>query len=152
MITPSPTAPIAPGLARGVLLGRLPEAPTSNAGAPARPAMVRMGILNTSYDLHLVPIGMVHTDVDQRLVGVVAARARRIDVVDTGGKYVEPVAGRPRRIQGRVVAVRDGVVIVDAGLPIHCTPVDPRQKPEQFSPGQLVSFDALEGTTFREVR
>jgi hypothetical protein len=47
-----------------------------------------------------------------------------------------------------VIGVKDGAVIVDAGVPIHTTPTDPRQTPDQFQAGQLVSFDAEPGATF----
>jgi len=70
--------------------------------------------------------------------------------VGTGGRYVEPVYGRPRRVQGSVIAIdqANNAVVVDATIPIHCTPTDPRQKATDFQPGQFVSFDVLEGATF----
>jgi hypothetical protein len=81
---------------------------------------------------------------------MIRARCRRIDVVGTGGRYVEPVYGRPRRVQGTVISTdaSRNTVVVDAAIPIHCTPTDPRQKATDFQTGQLVSFDVLEGATF----
>ena len=37
--------------------------------------------------------------------GTIHATAWKVDRVETGGNYVEPLAGRPRRMQGAVVAV-----------------------------------------------
>ncbi len=141
MITPSPTTRIDPTLARGTLLEVVAETAT-------KPGYIRFGIPNTNYELHLRPEGQIAARVGGRLVGVVKAQSRRIDVVQTGGEYIEPVYGRPRRVQGTVRAVNGGAVVVDAGLPIHLVPTDARQKAEQFQPGQFVSCDVLDGATF----
>lgn len=85
-------------------------------------------------------------------MGTIHAKAKRIDVVDTGGRYVEPVFGRPRRVQGTVIAAEGEELVVNAGVPIHCRPTDPRQKPSDFEVGDLVSFDVMEGAEFRQVR
>jgi hypothetical protein len=44
--------------------------------------------------------------------------------------------------------VKGNEVVVDAGVPIHCTPTDPRQKAGQFEVGQFVSFDVMDGARF----
>ncbi|HYE61058.1 MAG TPA: hypothetical protein VD997_03600 [Phycisphaerales bacterium] len=135
MITPSPTSKIDPALARGELLG-------------STSSHIVFGVPNTSYQLHLVPTSPISTPVGKRLVGTIRVQARRIDVVGTGGQFVEPVFGRPRRVQGTVVRVEGGAVVVDAGVPIHAVPTDSRQRAEQFEVGQMVSFDAVAGGTF----
>ncbi|MBI1190003.1 MAG: hypothetical protein GC200_04890 [Tepidisphaera sp.] len=150
MITPSPTTKIDPTMARGVLLG-------VNPASESRPAHLVFGVPNTSYQLHLVAQGEVPAapapDAPaKRLLGVIRAKVRRLDVVGSGGRYVEPVMGRPRRVQGSVVICVSGAVVVDAGVPIHCTLTDERQKPEDFSPGQFVSCDVLDGATFTPMR
>jgi hypothetical protein len=141
VIEPAPTSRIDATLARGVLAQVLPATAT-------RPAHVVLTFPNTSYEMHLVPSGDVRTPLGKRIIGTIRARARRIDVVESGGRYVEPVYGRPRRVQGSVLAVDSDAVVVDAGVPIRCTPTDPRQKPADFSPGQFVSFDVLDGAIF----
>lgn len=157
MIHPAPTTPLAPGLARGVLV-------ESVAATATRPAHVRLSFANTSYVLHLLPVGPVKARPGEKVLGTIRARARRVDVVPSGGKYVEPVIGRPRRVQGRVVGrvvgrvagdsagggVGDGqgTIIVDAGVPMHCTLTDARQHAEDFAVGDLVSFDVLDGASF----
>lgn len=141
MITPHPTSKINPTIARGTLGAVVPASAT-------KPAHLTFLVPNTSYELHLRPVGAISAQVGKRILGVIKAQARRIDVVSTGGQYVEPVFGRPRRVQGTIIAIESGAIVVDAGVPIHCAPTDPRQKADQFQVGQFVSFDVLDGASF----
>jgi hypothetical protein len=141
MITPSPTSKIDPSLARGVLGANVPA-------SAKQAAHIVLEVPNTSYQLHLIPTGPISTPIGKRLIGTISVKARRLDVVGTGGQYIEPVLGRPRRVQGTVIGAKNGAVIVDAGVPVHATPTDPRQSADQFQPGQFVSFDAEPGATF----
>jgi hypothetical protein len=146
MITPSPTSKIDPHLARGVLLEKTPATAT-------RPAYVTIHIPNTSYELKLVsgvPVEAIAAAPGKRIIGRIRAQARRVDVVKTGGRYVEPVYGRPQRVQGAVVSVdaEHNTITVNAGVPITCELTDRRQRADQFQPGQFVSFDVLEGAGF----
>lgn len=143
MITPAPTNKIDPKLCRGVFEKLLPATSTT-------PEHVVISILDTSYQMHLIPDGPVKGRAGHRIVGVVRAKARRIDVVKTGGRYVEPVFGRPRRVQGTVIAIESGNVVVNAGIPIWVEPTDARQKAADFEVGQFVSFDALDGASFTQ--
>lgn len=154
MITPSPTAVLAPHLARGVLESVADATPT-------RPAHIVMSVPNTSYQIHLRPVGEIKAAVGKRLIGTIAVEARRIDRVGTGGVFLEPVFGRPRRVQGRVVAIDpagksigDGkpAIIVDAGVPVHLIVAAPNQSADQFKPGEIVSCDVHDGATFAETR
>src|SRR5258705_13109213 len=97
MIHPAPTSRIDPGIARGTLVESAPASAT-------KPATVTIAFPNTSYELHLHPTAPVATQPGKRILGTIRAKCRRIDVVDTGGRYVEPVYGRPRRIEGSVLA------------------------------------------------
>lgn len=137
MISPSPTSKIAPYLARGTFGGH----------ANGR---VVLEVPNTSYQLHLVPTAAVVARPGQRLIGVIRGEARRVDIVQTGGRYVEPVAGRPRRVQGAVVSAdaASNTIVVNAGVPIVCKLTDARQKASDFTAGQFVSFDLADGATF----
>ncbi|MFA6045093.1 MAG: hypothetical protein WC718_08925 [Phycisphaerales bacterium] len=146
MITPSPTTKLDPALARGTLVETV-------AATATKPAYIKFAVPNTSYELHLVPQGETPAPAApghpaKRLIGAIRVSARRLDVVGSGGRYVEPVMGRPRRVQGTVVQVAGGAVVVDAGVPIHCVLTDERQKPEDFQAGQFVSCDVLDGATF----
>lgn len=128
-------------MARGVYGGLVPA-------SLSRDQCIKFVVPNTSYELYLVPTGEVRAEVGTRLIGVVRAQARRVDLVQTGGRYVEPVFGRPRRVQGRIVKIEEAAIVVDAGVAIHCSLKDERQTPGQFEVGQLVSFDVLDGATF----
>jgi hypothetical protein len=138
MIEPAPTTKIDPTLARATLL----------VDAPEGGGVVQVGFSNTSYQVHLRAAGPTGVAVGKRVIGRIEARAKRIDRVQTGGRYVEPVYGRPRRVQGMVIAIAEGKVVVDAGMPIHCAPTDPRQRASDFAAGDFVSFDVLDGATF----
>lgn len=141
MITPHPTSRIDPLLARGVMGQPIPATAT-------RQAHLTFLVPNTNYELHLLGAEGVQTAPGKRLIGTIRVEARRIDIVQTGGQYMEPVIGRPRRMQGTIIAVRDGAVVVDAGVPVHATPTDPRQSAEDFKPGQFVTFEVKEGAAF----
>ncbi|MEN1706385.1 MAG: hypothetical protein AAGJ54_12845 [Planctomycetota bacterium] len=145
MIDPSPTNVIDSKLARGVL-----EA--VHEASATKPAFIVVSFANTSYRSHfeIDDPGVVRAAVGKRIVGTIRAEAKRIDVVTTGGRYIEPVYGRPRRVQGTVIAIEDGAVVVNAGMPIHCTPTDDRQNAGDFEAGQFVSFDVLRGARFEE--
>lgn len=143
MITPSPTSKIAPHLARGILDSVVAETAT-------KPAYVVLSVPDTSYKLHLRPTRAPQSPIGKRIVGTIQAKARRIDSVGSGGRYVEPVEGRPRRVQGAVVSSDESTntITVNVGVPIVCSITDDRQKAKQFQHGQFVSFDVLDGATF----
>ena len=145
MITPAPTTKIDPKLARGILAG------VTDATA-TKPATITLSIPNTSYELHLIPAGAIRAAAGKRIVGTIRADAKRLDTVKTGGRYIEPVYGRPRRVQGTVVAVDTAAnaVVIDATVPIHCRLTDQRQKAADFQAGQFVSCDVMDGARFEE--
>ncbi len=140
MIHPAPTTKIDSALARGTLA----------APATATDAHIVVAFANTNYQMHLIPGAAVSGPADARVIGTIRVESRRVDAVNTGGKYVEPVFGRPRRVQGRVVSWNDGTrtLVVDAGMPIHLEMLDERQNPSDFGAGTLVSCDVLDGATF----
>jgi hypothetical protein len=141
MITPHPTSRIDPLLARGVCGAMVPATAT-------RPAHVTFLVPNTNYELFLRPASDAAPQPGKRLIGMIAVEARRIDVVQTGGQYIEPVTGRPRRMQGTVVAVHNGALVVDVGTTVHCTPTDPRQSAGDFKPGQFIAFEVKDAAVF----
>ncbi|MGE3107437.1 MAG: hypothetical protein AB7G11_00700 [Phycisphaerales bacterium] len=147
MIQPAPTSKIDATIARGTFLSA--AAPTATA-----PAHIVVTFPNTNYELHLIPVGEGAPSLGtpgKRVLGRISARARRVDKVQTGGRFVEPVFGRPRRVQGSILAINAGArtITVDAGVPIECLLTDQRQSPAQFVVGDFVSFDVMDGATFR---
>jgi len=147
MLHPAPTTKLDPSTARGVLKERHPETAT-------KPAMVVLTFYNTQYEMHLLPVGDIAdpsgVPLGKRVEGKIRADAKRVDVVTSGGRYVEPVHGRPRRVQGWVVATDNtrNSITVNAGVPIECRLTDRRQSATRFEPGQFVSFDVMRGATF----
>lgn len=145
MIHPSPTTAIAIDTARGTL-EQVVEATAT------KPGYIVVSFPNTSYQTHLIPTGPIAATVGKRILGVVRARTRRVDSVETGGRYVEPVFGRPRRVQGTVVATdaMANTITVNAGFPLVCVIGDERQRAEQFAIGDMVTFDLPDHATFEE--
>ena len=145
MLQPAPVSKLPAHLARGKFAEHHPASAT-------KPERVVISFPNTSYRLELIPTTAVRTPVGKRIHGVVRAEARRVDKVGSGGRYVEPVFGRPRRVQGHVLATNfeTGAILVHAGVPIVCALSDARQKPEDFDRGDFVSFDVSPGATFEE--
>ncbi len=111
---------------------------------------VTISFPGTDYRLHLAVYQPPNTAVGKRILGSIRTQARRVDVVHTGGRYIEPLEGTPRRIQGEIIAADtgDNTLTINAGIPIICKLTDPRQRANQFKPGDLVAFDALPGASF----
>ncbi|MEO1009381.1 MAG: hypothetical protein AAFX79_12530 [Planctomycetota bacterium] len=143
MLHPAPTTRIDRRLARGVL----EEVVSATA---TKPEFARIGFPNTSYVLHLLPDGDIAAKPGGRILGRIHAHVRRVDPVDAGGRYVEPVFGRPRRIQGTVVAHEGGRIVVDAGVAFHCTLADERQRASDFAIGDMITCAVRDGASFAE--
>ncbi|HYD00097.1 MAG TPA: hypothetical protein VEB22_02625 [Phycisphaerales bacterium] len=148
------TTATSPNTARGLLYDALSATAT-------RPASIVFHVPGSQYQIHLRQDGPVSAQVGKRISGVIHASARRVDATARGGRFIEPVIGRPRRIQGTVLAhdAAANTITVDCagsaavdgvGLPVVCKLTDPRQKPEQFPVGTLVGFDVLDGATFTQ--
>lgn len=106
---------------------------------------------DTSYRLHLELDRPLDAEVGDRVEGVVHARAKRVDVVPSGGRYIEPVYGRPRRVQGKLVgadAARNAIKVHCGGCLMIAELTDPRQSLADFQLHQLVSFDVDRGAKF----
>jgi len=103
----------------------------------------------TSYRLHLVVEQALQAQVGERITGVIRCKAKRVDVVPSGGRFIEPVYGRPRRIQGVVSGgdVQANTLLVKAGAPVTVT-LMPSQKAGDFKIGQMVCFDVERGASF----
>lgn len=116
----------------------------------AGPDSVTLAIPGTDYRLTLAVYQTPTTQIGKRIIGTIHAKARRIDVVRTGGRYIEPIQGTPRRIQGQIVAADTGqnTVTVHAAAPFVCKITDPRQRADQFKEGDFVAFDVSPGTSF----
>ena len=119
--------------------------------AEKSPEKLVLAVPGTDYRLHLIPVGQVQGPLSERIRGTIRANAQRVDVISAGGRFIEPVFGRPRRVQGRITGgdVNANTLTVLAAVPITVT-LMPHQKASQFAIGQMVSFDVEPGATFEE--
>lgn len=106
-------------------------------------------ILETSYRLHLQIDAPIEADLGDRVTGTIHCHARRVDVVPSGGRYIEPVYGRPRRIQGTIVGgdVQNNTLFVRCGATV-IVHLMPSQRAADFMTGQMASFDVERGAKF----
>lgn len=113
---------------------------------------VQVRVPGTNYRLRLVPAEGLSVAVGDKIEGVIRAQALRMDVIPSGGRFIEPVQGRPRRVQGRIVGgnVDRNEVYIKAGPGVVVTPMAP-QRASDFSIGQIVSFDVREGSTIESM-
>ncbi|GAB4108732.1 MAG: hypothetical protein Kow00105_16410 [Phycisphaeraceae bacterium] len=115
------------------------------------PDKLVLAVPGTDYRLRLVPVGPIQAEVNERVSGIIRAKALRVDVIPAGGRFIEPVFGRPRRVQGRIIGgdVKANTLTVQACVPITVT-LMPNQRAAQFAIGQMVSFDVEPGATFEQ--
>ena len=111
---------------------------------------VVLGFNETDYQMHLGVLKRLPQDTGKRVKGAIRATARRIDQIGTGGKFVEPVFGSPRRAAGRVLAVdaEADTITVDAGMPIVMKVGAPNQRATDFDAGDFVTMNVMPGATF----
>ena len=114
----------------------------------ARADWIQVRLPSTDYRLRLVPKEGLSVSAGDKIGGIIRAQALRMDVIPAGGRYIEPVQGRPRRVQGRVVGGNPSLneVYIKAGPGLVVTPMAP-QRAGDFSIGQMVSFDVRDGST-----
>lgn len=126
---------------------------TSGVVAERRGGEITLAHPGSSYrlDLRLDEPEQGGVAVGARVRGEIRVQAARIDVIKTGGKYIEPVDGPPRRVAGRVLETDRyaNIVIVDAGpFVVVCTP-NAHQKASDFAVDQLVTMGVKPGATFK---
>ena len=110
------------------------------------------GLRGTDYQLHLqVNVAMNERD-GAPLIGRIHAQARRVDLAPSGGCYIEPVYGRPRRLQGRIAATdpQNHSIVVRCACPFVCA-LAPGQQASAFDIGDFVTFDVERGARFEPV-
>ena len=103
--------------------------------------------------MQLVPVGQVEAGLNERISGTIRANAQRVDVISAGGRYIEPIFGRPRRVQGRIIGgdPKGNTLVVLACVPVTVKLMD-HQQAGDFSIGQMVSFDVESGASFEQAR
>lgn len=114
------------------------------------PEKVVVQIPSTNYQLHLHCPAEPEVSPQGRTRGVIRCRVWKVDLVSPGGAFIEPIYGRPRRVQGRVtehVAGENALVVSVHGCPIvgH---LSERWAASEIPIGTLVGLDCYEGASF----
>jgi len=84
-----------------------------------------------------------------RVVGTIHAPAWKIEAVSDGGNYVEPLYGRPRRMQGTVLSVNAAANELTVKTAYEVTVKLPaRYSAAAFAVGTRVGWDNIDVPTF----
>src|ERR1051325_4067891 len=79
-----------------------------------------------------------------RVRGAIHAPAWKVDHVELGGNYVEPLYGRPRRMQGTILAVNPASNELTVQVGYEATVKLPDSaKAETFKPGERIGWDNI---------
>ncbi len=114
---------------------------------------VSLAKAGTEYVLDLVVESPVGKEPGEKVRGEIRVSAAKITVIETGGKYIEPLVGTPRRVAGRIVEIdgRANLLVVDAGpFVVVCTP-GPLQKAARFEVGKMVTMGVKPGASFKAI-
>jgi hypothetical protein len=120
--------------------------------AERRGDLLVLSIPGTQYRLHLVPEvppQEISTVPGKRIRGVIRATALRLHPAAAGGRFIEPVWGEPRIVQGVILAVEPDRVLVDASVPMWVALAEEDRGRAPLEPGQMVNFYVTSGTSFR---
>ena len=113
---------------------------------------ITLSLPGTDYRIHLVTKAPIGLAVGHRITGHIHARAKRVDVLTAGGRYFEPIYGRPRRIQGMVVATdtEHNTISVKCNAVFICE-LTANQSAADFQHGQLVACNIERGASFEPI-
>jgi hypothetical protein len=86
--------------------------------------------------------------------GIIRAQALRVDIVQTGGRFIEPIYGRPRHVQGAIIDTDPAANTITVACAPECAIVcelASAQNAAEFPIGSLVACDVKPGATFEPV-
>jgi hypothetical protein len=114
--------------------------------------LITLTIPGSDYRIHLVTRSPIAAPLNHRITGHIHARAKRVDAVPSGGRFIEPVYGRPRRLQGSIFSTdpEHHTITVRCGAAFICE-LTMNQSAAEFHHGQLVSFDIESGAWFEPI-
>jgi len=112
--------------------------------------VIVLALPETDYRLHLLVDAPIDAEPGDRISGRIEAQAMRVDQTHNGGRFIEPVFGRPRRVQGRILAVDSdhNTVTVRAACPIVLKLTHARQSAANFNIGVIGMCDVKPGARF----
>jgi hypothetical protein len=107
----------------------------------------------TNYELHLGLTNGEKVQVSTRPIeGIIHVKARKVWTVPSGGKFIAPIFGPPKTIQGRVKWLDERVLLVQGGtnFVVEMPPSDAAVDLANgaIEAGALVNVTALPGATF----
>jgi hypothetical protein len=95
------------------------------------------------------PAGATLPAAGEPVHGTIRARAWKVEAVSLGGNYVEPLYGRPRRMQGTVLETLSAGNELRVMTPYEVVVTLPEKyRAAQFAVGTRVGFDCLEIPVF----
>jgi len=108
-------------------------------------------LTGTNYQLHLKPTTPITAEIGKRTKGIIRVSVWKVDFVSVGGgAFVEPIMGRPRRVQGRAIGKGPGqnsVIVEVSGCPI-VGDLPERWAATDIKPGTRVGLEVYDGATF----
>ncbi|MAE67754.1 MAG: hypothetical protein CMJ18_26155 [Phycisphaeraceae bacterium] len=110
-----------------------------------------LALAGTDYRLHLKVAVPVTSPLNRPVAGRIKARARRVDRMRCGGRFIEPVYGRPRRVQGTITGTdfaSNRITVRSGGGSVFECDLTADQKAADFEIGALVGFDVERGAKF----
>jgi len=110
------------------------------------PGVVTLKIPGTNYrNSFSMPGGSDGLAIGKRVSGTIHAPAWKVDRVDMGGNYVEPLFGRPRRMQGTILSVDVGrnELTVQVGYEVTVK-LPAKYSAASFQVGERVGWDNIE--------
>src|SRR3954452_14887629 len=117
--------------------------------------VVRFTPSGTNYELHLLVAPGFVAAAGRLVQGSIRVQARKVWTVPSGGNFISPIFGPPRTIQGRVRALDERTMVVQAGVPILVElPADETGYDLANGPiavGVMVNVVALPGARFEPV-
>lgn len=123
--------------------------------ADDRPARAILALPDSDYQLQLALDQPLEPDAMGQVTGRVVVRAEKVASVSTGGRFIEPVFGPPRRFQGMVIEsnATDNLLTLRAGggCPVKAALTHPGQNASQFPVGAMVAFNIQPPARFQTV-
>ena len=119
-----------------------------------RDGRIGLRLPNSDYELHLELEGdpAALPAEGKRVRGVISGQALKLHRATAGGRFIEPVLGHPRIVQGSVLAVdRSGNrILADVVVPMWVHLAE-GQSAGEFTTGDLVNFYFASGVRFTPV-
>ena len=102
-----------------------------------------------SYELTLVPTESIDAEPGQRISGRIEADALKIHPAEAGGIFIEPLAGQPRIVAGRVMSVdpEAGLVVLGSVVPMTLR-LTRKSDLEICDEGRFINCHVRSGATF----